>query len=111
MALPLAEIVTLANMLVDVSGRLYETYRKRKRQPLPDLQAGADTQLAALHEHVQQLEAAQEKQAELAMQLSEQLQELSVALARQARIARAAIWLAGLALAAGATALAAAWPA
>jgi Mg2+ and Co2+ transporter CorA len=101
-ALPIVEIVTLANTMADVAGRLLKTYRERKRTPMPDAGSDPKDQLQALREHVQQLETTLEKQAELALQMSEQLQSLTLAVARQSRIARTTIIAACAALAAAA---------
>lgn len=85
MALPVAEIVTIANVLVDVSGKLFKTYKNRKRVEPPDPEADPKDQVQSLLEQLHQLEAVQEKQAELIVQLTEQVQSVTVALADQSR--------------------------
>ena len=92
MALPVGEILSLANVLVDVSGRLMKNYKNRKRIAAPDPNADPKDQVHTLVEQLHQLEAVQEKQAELILQLTEQMQSVTQALAAQDARTRRANW-------------------
>lgn len=92
MALPVGEILSLANVLVDVSGRLMKNYKNRKRIAAPDPNADPKDQVHSLVEQLHQLEAVQEKQAELILQFTEQMQSVTQALAAQDARTRRANW-------------------
>lgn len=109
MALPVMEIVTIANALVDVSGKLFKTYKSRKRVPEPDPDSDPKDQVQSLLAQLRQMETVQEKQAELILQLTEQMQNVTVALADQARGASRARWALAVSVVALAFSLAAWW--
>lgn len=109
MALPVVEIVTIANMLADVSGKLFKTYKNRKRVQEPDPEADPKVQVQALLEQLRQMEAVQEKQAEIVVQLTQQMQSVTLALAEQSRQTTQARWALGVSLLALGVSLAAWW--
>ena len=109
MALPVMEIVAIANALVDVSGKLFKTYKSRKRVPAPDPDSDPKDQVQSLLAQLRQMEAVQEKQAELILQLTEQMQNVTVALADQAKRTTQARWALAVSLVALVFSLAAWW--
>jgi len=108
-ALPVGEILSLANVLVDVSGRLMKSYKNRKRIAAPDPNADPKDQVHSLVEQLHQLEAVQEKQAELILQLTEQMQSVTQALAVQDQRTRRANWALAAALIALGVSVAVGW--
>lgn len=109
MALPVAEIVTIANVLVEVSGKLFKTYKNRKRIAEPDPESDPKDQVQSLLAQLRQMETVQEKQAELIVQLTEQMQSVTVALAEQARRTTQARWALAVSVVALAFSVAAWW--
>ncbi len=109
MALPVLEIVTITNALVEVSGKLFKTYKSRKRLPEPDPESDPKDQVQSLLAQLRQMEAVQEKQAELILQLTEQMQNVTVALAEQARRTTRGYWALAASVVALAFSLAAWW--
>lgn len=109
MALPVVEIVTIANMLAEVSGKLFKTYKNRKRVQEPDPDADPKEQVQTLLAQLRQMETVQEKQAEIVVQLTEQMQSVTLALAEQARRTAQARWALGISLVALAVSLGVWW--
>lgn len=94
--IPWREIIRIAPAVV---GAARDLWSQRNAPPAPvDTKAEIRDQVAAIVQRLQALEAAQTQQADLARQIAEQVQGLSVGLQEAARRAVLACWLGGGAL-------------
>lgn len=91
--IPWPELISLGAEVVRTAKDLYNRSSSNRRPPRVDPHAEVKAQIAAIAERLEALEAAQAEQAKLAKELAEQLQSVSLAVARSSARNVLLLWL------------------
>jgi hypothetical protein len=87
-ALPLREMIVLASHVVQAASTIYQKWIARPKPEPVDLHAETRTQIAAIVQRLQTLEALETDQVKLVQEMAQQIERLSARLAQT-------VWLAG----------------